>query len=125
MSFDDEINKIKPQKLASDMPDEFNGTVKAITRDVKKGQYAGAPLLKVEIGLDNGESFTTSYRIPKAWTDKGQMDLLMKHLKTMGITLDQITGKSFAWKREGLEGSIQGNQRHYPVKLLGKLKAIR
>jgi hypothetical protein len=75
MSFDDEINKIKPQKLASDMPDEFNGTVKAITRDVKKGQYAGAPLLKVEIGLDNGESFTTSYRIPKAWTDKGQMDL--------------------------------------------------
>lgn len=118
MSLDDEIGKIKPQKLASDMPDTFTATVKTMTRDVKKGQFAGAPLLKLELELDNGETFTTSYRIPKAWTGKGQLDIFMEHIKGFKLELPQIVGKTFEWKREPLGGSIQGNPRHYPVKLI-------
>jgi hypothetical protein len=118
MSIQDKINSIPQQKLASDMPDTFSATVINMVQDVKKGQFAGAPLLKLELELDNGEKFTTSYRIPKAWTGKGQMDKLMSNLKSMNIEIKDLIGKTFAWKREGLGGSVKGNERHYPIKLL-------
>lgn len=123
MSIKEEIDKIPQQKLASDMPDTFNALVVKMTRDVKKGQYAGRPLLKLELALDNGETFTTSYSIPKAWTGKGQLDTLMRYLKGMGLDLAGIEGKTFAWKREELSGSVKGNPRHYPTRQLKPQKA--
>jgi len=124
MSISDEIDKIKPQKLASDMPDTFNATVTKVSRDVKKGQFAGAPLLKLELKLDNGEVFVTSYRIPKAWTGKGQLDKLMANLKDLGVELANLEGKSFQWTRQELPGGVKGNERHYPIKLLKPKKAV-
>lgn len=123
MSIDEEIGKIPQQKLASDMPDTFRATVTKISKDVKKGQYAGAPIIKLDLTLENGEAFTTSYRVPKAWTGKGQMDRLMESLKLMGLTLDAMVGKTFDWKREELSGSVKGNERHYPTKLVTAKKA--
>jgi len=106
------------------MPDMFIATVTEMERDVKRGQFAGAPLLKLSLALESGETFTTSYRIPKAWTGKGQMDIFMEHLKNLGVKLSEIEGKQFQWKREPLIGSIQGNPRHYPIRLVktGKMK---
>jgi hypothetical protein len=123
MSMDEEIGKIPQQKLASDMPDTFRATVAKIYKDVKKGQFAGAPIIKLDLVLENGEAFTTSYRVPKAWTGKGQLDRLMTNLKDMGLTLDAMTGKTFDWKREELSGSVKGNERHYPIKLVAPKKA--
>lgn len=122
MSIEDEISKIEKQKLASDMPEEFNGTIIRLHRDVKKGLYAGTPLLKVDIQLDNGEIFSTSYRIPKSWTGKGQLDKFMEKLKGMGLSINDISNKTFLWKREALEGAMQGQTRHYPVKLFKQQK---
>jgi hypothetical protein len=122
MSIDEEIGKIPTQKLASDMPDEFTATVLKMTRDVKKGTYAGAPILKLDLQLENGEVFSTSYRIPKAWTGKGQLDRLLEHLKKLNLDLKEIVGKTFNWKREALEGNVQGNQRHYPISIKGQKK---
>ncbi len=125
MSIDDEIGKIPKQKLASDMLDTFTATVLKLTRDVKKGQYAGAPLLKLDLQLANGETFTTSYRIPKAWTGKGQMDRLLEHVKKLNLKLSEIVGKTFTWQREALEGNVQGNQRHYPISIVGQKKLAK
>lgn len=122
MSLEDEISKIPQQKLASDMPDTFNATVLSMTRDVKKGQFAGSPIVKLELQLEDGEKFTTSYRIPKAWTGKGQLDRLISNLKNLGVELNQIVGKTFQWKREELSGAVKGNERHYPVRLLKPAK---
>jgi hypothetical protein len=125
MSIDEEIGKIPQQKLASDMPDAFRATVLRIYKDVKKGQYAGAPIVRFDLKLDNGEAFTTSYRQPKAWTGKGQLDKLMEHLKTLGLTLDVVVDKTFDWKREELSGSVKGNPRHYPIRLVGPKKVSK
>jgi len=104
------------------MPDTFVATVTGMVRDIKKGQFAGAPLLKLSLQLDNGEIFTTSYRIPKAWTGKGQLDIFMQNLKGMGVELNELVGKTFQWKREALGGSVQGNPRHYPTKYMKQAK---
>ena len=118
MSLDEEISKIPQQKLASDLPDTFNAQVISMARDVKKGQYQGTPIIKLELQLEDGQKFTTSYRIPKAWTGKGQLDRLMANLKGLGVELKDIVGKNFAWKREELSGAVKGNERHYPIRLL-------
>jgi hypothetical protein len=123
MSLDEEIGKIPQQKLASDMPETFTATVIKITKDVKKGQYAGAPIIKLELQLENGETVLTSYRVPKAWTGKGQMDKLLQHMKGLGIGLDDMQGKTFQWKREELGGTMKGNERHYPTKIIKVKKA--
>lgn len=118
MSIQDEMDKIPKQKLASDYPDTFIAQIISMTKDVKKGQFAGSPILKVELGLENGEHFTTSYRIPKAWTEKGQMDKFITNLKNMSLDLTSSIGKSFKWKREELAGAMKGNARHYPIELV-------
>jgi len=125
MSMDEEVGKIPQQNLASDMPDTFTATVVKAYRDVKKGQFAGAPIIKLDLVLENGETFTTSYRVPKAWTGKGQMDKLMNNLKGLGLTLDSMAGKTFMWKREELGGSVKGNERHYPIKVVAAKKSTK
>ena len=70
MSMYDEIEGIPIQRLASDLPETFTATVLSIRRDTKKGEYAGTPILKLELQLEDGTTFTTSYRIPKAYTGK-------------------------------------------------------
>ena len=49
MSVFDEINKIPTQTLSSDLPNTLTGTVLAAKKDTKKGEYAGAPILKLEV----------------------------------------------------------------------------
>lgn len=124
MSIQDEMDKIPKQKLTSDMPDTFTATIVSMTKDVKKGQFAGAPILKVELLLEDGEKFTTAYRIPKTWTGKGQMDIFMENLKNMNQTLTTAIGKTFKWQRKELEGAMKGNPRHYPIQLI-KTKPVK
>jgi hypothetical protein len=114
----DEIEHIQTQKLASDLPDTIIGTVQSATRTLKKGAYAGAPVLSISITTDDGTAFTTQYRIPKTWTGKGQMDKLLENLEHLKVPLHEIIGKKFEWKRIELEGSVKGNPRFYPVKLI-------
>lgn len=90
----------------------------AATRSIKQGDYAGAPLLKLELQLTSGETFSTTYRIPKAFTGKGQLDLFIQHLKALELGLTEIVGKTFVWKRKELPGAMKGNPRHYPIKLV-------
>ena len=122
MSIKDEMDKIKPQKLASDLPNEFDAEVLSVKRDVKKGQYAGAPLVKLEFRLSDGDECSTTYRIPKAWTGKGQLDMLKECLSKLGLELTEIEGKTFHWKRLPLTGAVTGNDRHYPIKQLKQTK---
>jgi hypothetical protein len=114
----DEIDKVPTQTLASDLPETITATVLAATRSEKKGQFAGAPLLKLELQTDDGKTFSTQYRIPKSWTGKGQMDQLLKCLENIGVDLHAIIGKTFVWKRMELPGSVKGNERFYPIKVV-------
>jgi hypothetical protein len=114
----DELDNIPTQKLASEMPDKFTATVISVTRTVKTGQYAGKPILKLELKTQDGISFSTVYNIPKALTGKGQYDKLLEHLKNLKLTVKGMEGKNFMWEREDLEGSMKGHMRHYPIKLV-------
>lgn len=118
MSVYDEIGGIKVVKLASDFPDEITATITAIGKDSKKqGIGAGSPVLKIMLDV-NGEELTTIFRIPKAWTGKGQLDRLVEAFKKLGYPKigGELLGKTFLWKRQELEGSVKGNARHYPIK---------
>lgn len=119
----DEIDTIKVQKLASDLPETITATVLAASKTEKKGAYAGAPVLKLELQTTDGITFSSQYRIPKTWTGKGQMDKLIECLDKLKVPLHQIIGKTFEWKRIDLEGSVKGNPRFYPMRLIKETKA--
>ena len=110
----DEIRGVKRQKLASDMAKTFTATVLAASKH--KGEYGSS--LKLELQTEDGVTFSTTYRIPKALTGKGQLDLLLLNLQDMKVPLEEITGKTFMWQLIELPGSVKGNPRHYPVKLV-------
>jgi hypothetical protein len=118
MSVFDEISKIGKVKLASDMGEKFVATVNKIERDVTKGQIQGQPVLKFTLETESGEKFTTTYRIPKAMTGKGQLDMLQEHALKLGVEIKDMVGKKFVWQAKPLAGGVQGNARHYPVKLV-------
>lgn len=116
----EEIEGIAQQKLASELGNEFVGTVAQVVRDVKKGEFAGSPILKFTILTEEEEEVITSYRIPKAWTGRGQMDLLKSQCEKLEISIKDMLGKKFRWERMNLEGGMQGNARHYPVEILAQ-----
>ena len=118
MSVFDEIGKIGKVKLASDMGEKFIATVIKIERDVTKGTVAGAPVLKFTLQTEDGEKFTTTYRIPKAMTGKGQLDLLQESALKLGIEIKDMVGKKFVWQTKSLAGGVRGNDRHYPIRLV-------
>jgi len=120
MSVFEEIDDIKPQRLSSELPDQIEATVVSITRDTKKsGTGAGSPMLKFTLDVD-GETVTTSFRIPKALTGKGQYDKLKASFEEIGYKRisEAIIGKKFLWERAALSGAVKGNARHYPIKEL-------
>jgi hypothetical protein len=118
MSVYDELDNIKPSKLSSELPDEIEATITAITRDTKKqGIGVGTPMLKFNLDV-NGELVTTSFRIPKALTGKGQYDELKAAFDKLGYKKlsSALVGKTFIWHRKELSGAVKGNARHYPTK---------
>ena len=122
MSVFDKIKDIQQTVLASDMPETFIGTVLSATQDVKTGAYAGAPILKLEIQTEDGKKFSIGYRIPKAFTGKGQLDMLIEQMAKLKVDLKEVVGKKFEWKRLKLSGGVQGNDRFYPVRVVGQKK---
>lgn len=118
MSVFEEIENIPKQVLGSDLEDKIQAKLLSITKTSKKGQYAGTPLIKIELQLPDNTTFSTTYRIPKALTGKSQLELLQVHFKQLGLTPKEAIGKTFQWQRKELPGSVKGNPRHYPVKLV-------
>lgn len=127
--FDD----VAPTVLANDLPDRIEATIISMEKGVKAGQFAGAPLLKFKLKLKDGVEFTTTYRVPKSWTGRGQMDKLLGHFNTLGLIklktargviqkvespLRAVVGKTFIWERQELSGGMKGNDRHYPTKII-------
>jgi hypothetical protein len=110
----DEINRLTKQKLASEMPKSIIATVISI------GESQGAFGKNLKLGLEtqDGVSFFSTYRIPKALTGKGQLTQLLNSLKKIDIPLEKIQGKTFEWQRMELSGTMKGNPRHYPVRLV-------
>ena len=115
----DEMDTIETRTLSSDLPDEFIGTVTSVFKDAKKGQFAGTPVLKLVLKLEDGEETITVYNIPKAWTGRGQMDILKASLKDLNLELRDLPGNTFRWKRQDLPGAMKGNARHYPTEIIG------
>jgi len=114
-----EIEDLKTTKLASDMGASFTATVLAASKHTRED---GRVNLKLELQTPDGATFTTTYRIPKARTGKGQLDILLQHVEKLGLKLNEIVGKTFEWKQIDLPGSVKGNPRHYPVKIVGQKK---
>lgn len=129
------LDDVTPAVLASDLPDNITATIKAMEKGVKAGQFAGAPLIKLRLVTDDDVEFTTSFRVPKSWTGRGQLDKLIGHLDTLGIIkttkqrgvikeiktpLENIVGMTFKWERQELSGGMKGNPRHYPVEIVKK-----
>lgn len=98
--------------LASELPDKITAKVDAIRR--KPTQYGDA--LEFTLILEDNTQITTSYRIPKTWTGRGQMDMLKNHIATLGMDspMDMV-GRKYKWQRKELEGSVKGYARHYPT----------
>jgi hypothetical protein len=115
----DEIRGISTWKLVSDMPDAFTATVQAVSKI--QGTYGTS--LKLELQTDDNISINVSYRIPRVLTGKGQLDQLLTSLKQLDVPLDEIEGKTFEWQRQELAGTMKGNPRHYPIRLVTKGKA--
>jgi hypothetical protein len=110
----DEINQLTKQKLASDMPKSIVATVVSIG----ESQSAFGKNLKLGLQTQDEISFFSTYRIPKALTGKGQLVQLLDCLKKIGLSIDDIQGKTFEWQRMELSGTMKGNPRHYPVQLV-------
>jgi hypothetical protein len=96
------------------MPSNFVATVISVSKN--PSDYGSN--LKLELLDERNGTFSVSYRIPKALSGKGQLDKLLNSLENLGVNLENIVGKKFEWQRMELEGSIKGNPRHYPVRLV-------
>jgi len=114
----DEILSIPKQQHISDMQDKFIATVKSVSQI--QGQYGKS--LKLDLLTIDNRSLNVMYRIPKAWTGKGQLDQLMASLKQLNLPLEEIENKTFEWQRIELAGTMKGNPRHYPIRLVTKGK---
>ena len=110
----DEISELTKQKFASDMPKTITATVTSIGKH--KDRFGS----NVKLGLQtkDGTSFNISYRIPKTLTGKGQLDHLLKCLNKIGLSIEEMQGKTFEWQRIELSGTMKGHPRHYPVRLV-------
>jgi len=122
MAVFDKIKDVPQTILSSDMPDTFFASVIATTQSVKTGAYAGAPTLKLELITDDKKTFSISYRIPKAFTGKGQLDKFIDQMAKLKMEPKDIIGKRFEWQRMKLEGAVAGNDRFYPIKVVGQKK---
>lgn len=127
--------------LASDLPDEFNGTVTSIEEGVTKEKgksitfnititapkthklYVDGKLTETEIF---GQETQVMYRLPKALTGKGQGDLLFKCMREMNLggNTTNMINKEYVWKRIALRTinptlptTYNENPRHYPIRL--------
>ena len=109
---------IPTKKLSSDLPDSFEGAVKSVSlEEAGEGNLRHDRLRVVIDSEEFGETITT-YRMPKAWTGKGQADMLKDCLEALKIEApDLMEGRLFRWERRELAGSVKGNARHYPVEL--------
>ena len=107
------LDTIPTQIPLDKLPAEFDATVVSIT----EGKTAkDKPKLTVNVRLADNSQVGLGYNVPKALTGKGQFDKLIVHLTALGIKdTDQLKDRTFHWKRENLEGSMQGNPRHYPI----------
>ena len=110
----DEILSIPTQQLISDMQDKFIATVKSVSQI--QGNYGKS--LKLELLTKDNRWINVMYRIPKAWTGKGQLDKLMASLNKLDLPLEEIEDKTFEWQRMELAGTMKGNPRHYPIRLV-------
>lgn len=106
-------DNIPKQVMASDLPDELIASVEKISQAVNKN---GNPVIQFTLRTKDDVEFVTTFKIPKAWTGKGQADLLKAHLEKLGIkSPEEMLLRTFQWKREELEGSMKGFDRHYPI----------
>ena len=115
----DEILSIPTQQLVSDMQDKFIATVKSASQI--QGTYGKS--LKLELLTKDNRWSNVMYRIPKAWTGKGQLDKLIASLNKLDLPLEEIVGKTFEWQRIELSGTMKGHPRHYPIRLVNKGKS--
>jgi len=115
----DDIKGITSRKLASDMPNKFIAKVTSASKHT--GTYGKN--LKLELRTEDDITFNITYRIPKALTGKGQLDQLLASLSKLEIPIETIQGKTFEWQRIDLAGTVKGNPRHYPIRLVTKEKA--
>lgn len=120
MAVFDTIKGVPQTILSSDMPDTFTATVLSASQTTKTGAYAGAPLLKLELITDDKKTFSVTYRIPKAFTGKGQLDKFIDQMAKLKLAPTEIIGKRLIWQRMKLEGAVAGNDRFYPVKIIGQ-----
>ena len=118
----EEIKGIRKMLLTSELPDEITAKIIDAVKVEKQKQYGTQYNLQLTLQLTKmGDVFesrevTTSYRIPKAKTGKGQLDMLIAHFKTLKVDMDKaLIGQTFKWKRKELEGSMKGKPRHYPI----------
>ena len=114
----DDIRSIPTQQLISDMQDTFIATAKSVSQI--QGTYGKS--LKLELLTKDNRSINVMYRIPKAWTGKGQLDQLIASLNKLNLPLDEIVNKTFEWQRMELAGTMKGNPRHYPIRLATEAK---
>ena len=115
----DEIDELTKQKFASDMSDKITATVTSIS--IHQDRFGNN--LKLGLQTKDGTSLNISYRIPKSFTGKGQLDQLLMSLKKTGVPKEEVLGKTFEWQRMELSGTMKGHPRHYPVRLATKRKA--
>lgn len=120
----DEIDDIPTQALASDLEDEVVATWNKSTKSVKsQGQGAGNPIIVLELKLEDGTLVPTSYAIPKAFSNdpekpRSHLGMLAKAMRDLDLSLAEGEGKTYLWKRIALTGSVRGNDRHYPIKVV-------
>jgi hypothetical protein len=111
-----EIKGLNTRKLASDMPKSIIATV--ISTSKHKSTYGNS--LKLELQTKEGIAFNITYRIPKALTGKGQLVQLLNCLNKLDVPIEEMQGKTFEWQRMELSGTMKGNPRHYPLRLVTK-----
>jgi flagellar capping protein FliD len=109
-----EIKELTKQKFASDMPDKITATVTSI--DKHQDRFGNS--LKLGLQAKDGTSLNISYRIPKSLTGKGQLDQLLNSLNKIGVSIEEMQGKTFEWQRMELSGTMKGHPRHYPLRLV-------
>jgi hypothetical protein len=120
MSVFDTIKDVQKTIMSSDLPNKIIATCLAASQSEKKGTYAGTPMLKLDLLTDDKILFSICYRIPKAFTGKGQLDKFLDCMTKLKLKPDEVIGKRFEWQKIKLEGGVSGNDRFYPTKLLGQ-----
>ena len=122
----EQLESIPKQTLSSDLPDEFTARIIAVSKRTKgEGEGAGQAQLQFTLESDEHGEITMTYRIPKKWTGRGQLDKFKEQCLNLGLTRDgehgellvnwdDVLGAKFLWQRMNIG---MGFDRHYPVEI--------